>query len=464
MAENQDTSVDSAEAADTRTSRAPAKPHWAVRSVLLVAGLAVFAGAVVMSLHWLSNRPKAARGKPPERIPLVETRALERGAHEVAIRAMGAVMAADRVEVASQVRGEVVEVNPALAPGGHIRRGELLVRIEPEDFELSVTEARARLDNARLDAKRKQLLISQARSSVAQAETEQKLERGRRDVAQREFELLGETIAEEDRELVLRSPQMRGAQAAHDAALASLAEAELAREVAQHSVRTAEAALRTAQLALERTSVAAPFNGVVQRKGVSLGSYLAPGAAVGTLINSDAYWVRVTVPMDQLKWITAVQEDAESATTVEFSHPSWGEGQTRSGRVLKLAPDVEDNGRMAQLIVEVTDPRSLAPKNEGKPKLMLGTLIEGTLHGATVPDCVRIPRAALHDGDTVWIKTDEDRLDIRRVRIRARLEEAVLACDGLKSGDRLITSDLGAPVQNMKVKEMPSRSTRDDSE
>ena len=463
MTENPDRAVDSVKSEHSRTSQVPAKPHWFVRSLLLVAGLAVFAGAVVVSINWMSNRPKAARGKPPERMPLVETRTLERGSHEVVIRAMGAVMAADRVEVASQVKGKVVEVNPSLAPGGHIRRGELLVRIEPEDFELAVTEARARLDNARLDARRKRLLISQARSSVAQAETALKLERGRSEVAQREFELLGETIGEDERELVLRSPQLRAAQAAHDAAVASLAEAELAREAAQHSVRTAESALRRAQLALERTSLAAPFNGVVQRKAVSLGSYVAPGAPVGTLINSDAYWVRVTVPMDQLKWITAAQEDAESATTVEFTHPSWGEGQTRSGRVLKLAPDVEDNGRMAQLIVEVADPRALEPENEGKPKLMLGTLIGGMLHGATVPDCVRIPRSALHDDDTAWIKTDEDTLDIRRVRIRARLEDAVLACDGLETGDRLITSDLGAPVQDMKLKEKPPRSTRTDA-
>ncbi|MFW5802425.1 MAG: efflux RND transporter periplasmic adaptor subunit [Verrucomicrobiota bacterium] len=455
MTENRDTSVTSA---DSQTSQASSKPHWLVRSLLLVAGLAVLAGAVAMSVHWLSNRPKASRGKPSERIPLVETRSLERGTHEVTVRAMGVVMAADRVEVSTQVKGVVVEVNPLLAPGGHVRRGERLVRIEPEDFELAVQEAGARLDNARLNAEQKRLLISQARSSVAQAETALKLERGRSDVARREFDLLGEAVPEEDRELVLRTPQLRSAQAAYDAAEASLAEAKLAREVAEHSVRTAEAGLRTAELALERTSVEAPFNGVVQSKAVSSGAYLAPGSPVGTLINSDVYWVRVTVPPHQLKWIRTAQENAESATTVDFTHPSWEKGQSRSGRVLKLAPSVEESGRMAQLIVEVRDPRSLKPANEDKPGLMLGTLVEGTMHGASVPDCVRIPRAALHDGDTVWIKTDENTLDIRRVRIRARLEDAVLACDGLKTGDRLITSDLGAPVQDMKVQEMQKNS------
>lgn len=457
MTENRDSSV---APVDSQPSQVPPKPHWLVRSLLLAAALAILGGAVLLSVHWMSNRPKARRGKPPERIPLVETRSLERGTHEVTIRAMGAVQAADRVEVSTQVKGEVVEVNPSLAPGGHVQRGERLVRIEPEDFELAVQEADARLDNARLNAEQKRLRISQARSAVAQAETSLKLERGRADVARREFDLLGEEVPEQDRELVLRSPQLRAARAAHDAAVASLAEAKLAREVAQHSVRTAEAGLRTAQLALERTSVPAPFNGVVQRKAISLGSYLTPGAPVGTLVNSDVYWVRVTVPLHQLKWITSVQEDAESATTVEFTHPSWEKGQFRSGRVLKLAPDVEEGGRMAQLIVEVRDPRSLAPASEGKPQLMLGTLVEGTLHGATVPDCVRIPRAALRDGDTVWIKTPDDTLDIRSVRIRARLADAVLACTGLERDERLIVSDLGAPVQDMKVQEISQKSEK----
>ena len=426
---------------------------WLVRGGLLAVSLVVLAGAALLSFYWISNRPKATRGRPPERIPLVKTVPLEKGRHEVTIKAMGTVIPAETVNVTVQVKGVVTDASPALVPGGHIAEGERLVQIEPEDFRLAVKEADARLAMARLAAKQRKLLISKARSSVAQAEQSLELEKGQQDVARREFELLGEKIPEKNRALVLRKPQLNTAQAAYEAALASEREAETAYQSALESVKTSETALRNAQLALERASVSAPFNGVVKTKFASKGSYLVPGNPIVTLVNTDVYWVRVPVPVRQLKWITTAQDDREDASRVELVYNAWEAGRARTGRVLKLAPDLEQGGRMAQVIVEAPDPRSLRSENTAKPQLMLGALMHVVFHGAHLPACVRIPRSALHEGDTIWLKTMDSTLDIRRIRIVARLEDAVLARDGFQTGDRLVVSDLGAPVQGMNIQE-----------
>lgn len=450
MAENPETPSPVAPTSET----APTPPGKLCKGVVLIISLLLLAAAVGLGVRWMANRPRAERRRPPERIPSVTTMAAQRQDREVTLHAMGTVVPFESVHIAAQINGVATFVSSALLPGGRLSEGEEIVRIEPEDYELAVARAEADLESARLTVRRRRLAIEQARSSIAQAETNRQLERGRQRIAQREYEMVNEPIDEADRALVLRTPQLRAAELAYEAAVSAREEAEIAVEAALRTVATAESALRTSQLALERTSVYAPFNAVVQSKAVSSGAYVTPGAPIAALVNTDRYWVRVVVPTHQLRWIRTALDDADSATKVDLRDAGWPEDQVRQGRVLRVAPDLEERGRMAQLIVEVADPLCLRAENQGLPRLMLDSVVYATLHGESIANCLRIPRAALREKAAVWVRTDQNTLDIRPLEVLARLEDAVLADGPVDDGDRIVTSDLGTPVQDMKVQEV----------
>ncbi len=88
---------------------------------------------------------------------------------------------------------------------------------------------------------------------------------------------------------------------------------------------------------------------------------------------------------------------------------------------------------------------------EAKPApMLLGEYVRLEIEGRTLEDVTRIPRAALRDNDTVWTVRD-GRLRISPVTVAWRDAATVFVSQGLQSEDRVVTSELGAPVQDMPV-------------
>ena len=128
------------------------------------------------------------------------------------------------------------------------------------------------------------IALQQAQADVITSEAELLIERGNRAVAERELTLLGEDIPQADRALVLREPQLAAAEA-----------------------RIANAAARVVQAELnhERTTISAPFAGVVAETQVDLGARLNAGAPIAQFIGSDTFWIEVLLRQNELHWLRA---------------------------------------------------------------------------------------------------------------------------------------------------------------
>ena len=118
---------------------------------------------------------------------LVETVTVERGTYAPRIAVLGLVEPVQDIVLSPRVAGQVIELSPKFIPGGMVRKGDTLLRIDPADFEnaLSIRE-----------------------SELQQAEASLEIEEGRQSLARKELDLLGETIDETNRALVLREPQL----------------------------------------------------------------------------------------------------------------------------------------------------------------------------------------------------------------------------------------------------------------
>jgi hypothetical protein len=135
-----------------------------------------------------------------------------------------------------------------------------------------------------------------------------------------------------------------------------------------------------------------------------------------------------------------------------YDQALWGDDVYRTGRVIRLAADLEEQGRMARLIVSVEDPLSLEPADAEKPRLLLGSYVRCEIEGIQLASVASLGRGLIRDGNSVWIMDSEDKLDIRPVEIAFRGRDRVMISGGIRAGERLVVSRLATPVQGMALR------------
>ncbi len=362
--------------------------------------LAALGCGIAITYHLLQTGPEAKPKKRPPMAALVEVMKIKSSDQQTSVSGMGEIIPAEEVELKPRVSGEIVEISPDFAPGGYFDSGETMLRIDSRDYEL---------------------IEEQLASQAAQARSDLVIEMGNQRIAERELALLGEDVKDEEKELILRQPQLKQLQAASS---------------------FADSKLEKARLDLARTSIMAPFNSIVTEKNVTTGTRVNESTILTRLVGTDVFWLRLTVPVQQLNWITIPIRDGEGGSKVKIRVPS---GSYRMGEVIRLEAELESQGRMAQLLVAIEDPLSLKEENRDKPKLLLGSYVSAEIEGKTVHG-VRISRANLHDNDTVWLMDDEGKLEIRSAEILFREKDHIIVNGSLKEGERIVTSTLSSPV------------------
>jgi RND family efflux transporter MFP subunit len=366
---------------------------------------------VTLAVILVRTSPRSTPRPPQRTARLVEVLPVEMKAQSTALQAFGTVRPAREVTVYPRVAGEIIDISPSLIPGGRFDGGEMLLTIDPIDFQLQVRQRQA---------------------DVAAARANLSLEMGQQAVALREYELLGETISEENRDLVLRKPQLAQAQA---------------------TLSASESALDLAELDLERTTVTAPFNATVRTRNVNKGMQVSTVTELVTVTGSDEYWVELTLPVSQLKWVRVPRHEQEEGSRVHIrSQASTGEAGHRDGVILRLLPDLEPDGRLARLLVSVMDPLALLPKNAGKPPLILGDYVSAEIVGIGLPRAVSLDRRFFRDGDYVWLMNADHQLELRPVEVAFRSVDTLLVTAGLDTGEKVITTDLPAAVEGMALR------------
>lgn len=367
----------------------------------------VIAAGLVVATYITRKAPKAQKRAPVKVIPVVEVQVVQPGDHRIMVPAMGTVVPAREVVLRAQVSGKVLSLHPEFLVGGYIKENAEILQIDPVDYQLTVTLAEAK--------------VKDAESALELAEEEA-------NAAKEEWRLLDDTNTnDKPPPLVAKEPQLAAAQA---------------------RLKAEQAELKKAELDLKRTSVRSPFNGIVRTKSVEVGSLVTPQDPLAELVGVDEYWIQVSVPVDYLKWISVPNRKGKKGSQVRVVHRS---GYERTGEVIELLGDLETEGRMARILAAVKDPLGLKDSGQKTRPLLIGEYVRVEIEGPPLNQVFRIPRVALRDNDTIWVVGDDSTLDIRPVTTIWRDTQTVFLDQGLNPGDRVIVSDLAAPVEGMKI-------------
>lgn len=374
-----------------------------LRAAIIVA---ILAGAIGIAILLVKTKPEVALApaKIGGALP-VSVRILAPEKRQVIVEAMGTVEPAQAATLQSQVAGRLLWVSPDLTPGGRFAKGSRIAQIDPADYELALEERRNQVATARMNLT---------------------LEEGKQAVARREYEALGRELSGNEQALVLRAPQL---------------------ESATRALAAAEAALKKAELDLARATIVAPFNATVQKKLADVGSYIATAGGIASLVGTDEFFVTLAVPVHYLRWIRA----GDKGSAVTLFPGANGDPRSREGTVARIAAELEDQGRLAKVIVRVTDPLCLRKENRDKPPLLAGMYLRAVIAGAAADGVIAIPRSLLREGDMIALRDTEGKLELRTVTVLYRgRNEMLLAGEGL-AGTELITTPLidpaiGAPL------------------
>ncbi|MEZ5303072.1 MAG: efflux RND transporter periplasmic adaptor subunit [Verrucomicrobiales bacterium] len=384
-------------------------------TIQIAASLLAFGAAGGAALVLLKTAPTTEPGEKSSKPKMVRVIDLAPSDERIVVSAWGTVIPAREITMQPRVSGRVVRQSEALVPGGRLAAGEMLVEIDGDDYKLALAERMAELEDAKYELE---------------------VERGRQIIAKREWEQLREDVPEADANpaLALREPHLRRAEA---------------------MVAKAQNAIAQAELALKRTAVAAPFNGMVTEEAVEVGQLVDPNTDICRLVGTDAFWIRATLPVADLARVRLPADGEPGAAAKIYLDTGEPGAAPWDGTVVRLLSDLEPSGRMARLIVAVADPLGEAGGAAARTPLLLGSYVRADIEAGVLRGVLAIPRAALREGDRVWLVGGDDRLRIADAKILWTRPGTVLIEDVLEPGERLVVSELKAALPEMAVNPQP---------
>ncbi len=342
--------------------------------------------------------------------PLVRTATVAVTDVRVDVSTQGTVEPHRMIDLSPQVGGRVVQVSENLRAGAFVTADEVLLQLDPTDYELA---------------------IAQQEASVARAELRLVQEHAEAEASLRAWrELEGERTADP---LVLRQPQIADA---------------------EKTLAAAKAQLQRARLDLERCTLRAPFAARVRSAKVEIGSLVQPGQKLAEIYDLAQVEVRLPIPSTDAAFVDLPMyrdSDATLATRVVFEGEFAGRRYQWLGRVVRTEGELDRRTRQLTVVASVDNPYERAA-GSARPPLTIGMFVRANIEGRTFAGVAVVPRAAVTPAGEVWVVDSEHRLRSRKVEVLRLEAERALLSGGLQAGEVVVTSQLDTPHAGMPVR------------
>jgi len=333
----------------------------------------------------------------------------------LSVRTQGEVQPKTEIDLIPQVSGRIVGISGSFAEGAEFGPGTTLIKIDDTDYKLAVIRAEASIAGAQVAVER---------------------------------ELANAKIKEQH---WVDNP---GAGEPTPYALNKLQVAE-----ARALLLAAEADLKEARLNVARTEINVPFLGRVRERNVGIGQYVTAGTLLGRVYSTDTVEIRLPltdIQLAELNLPMGFMADDFNAPVVQFKATVGRIERFWTGHLVRINASVDPQTRMIYAIAEVKDPYGASSSN-GAP-FAVGMFVSAEIKGLTSQKAMVLPRTALRNADKVYVINDNNRLEIRTVKILSTSEDIVLVSKGVEPGEKVVTSTIAAAVDGMEVRTISRQS------
>ncbi|MBQ75184.1 MAG: efflux transporter periplasmic adaptor subunit [Gammaproteobacteria bacterium] len=368
--------------------------------------IVIIIGGFGLAAVIISTGPKLEPQAARSTAPLVRTWQASARTVQMTTITHGTVLPRTESDLIPEVSGRVTAISPAMVSGGFFKKGDMLLEIDPLDYEVALEQARAALASAR----------SELTNAKRAHERQQDLAR-----------------------------KQSTSESLRDDALNRL-------HFAQASIREARARLSRAQRDLARTKVTAPYEGRVRSERVDVGQFVNRGASIASLYSTDFAEVRLPVHDEELAYLqlplTGVAGDNTVKPKVTLRARFAGKEHVWEGIIVRTEGELDPQTRMINVIAQVEAPYK---QKDDRPPLAVGLFVEAEILGNQVDSVYIVPRSALQANNQVYIIDGENRLVFREVDILRIVDEKVYIRGGFGSGETVCLSTLNNAIQGMVV-------------
>ncbi|QDU60056.1 Multidrug resistance protein MdtA precursor [Planctomycetes bacterium Pan216] len=417
----------------------------------IVVGVAILAIAV-------------ANGKPLNREPLAElARPLRVAAatpRELApvVVGYGTAQPTSVWTAVTEVSGRLVDVHPKLDAGERVRQGELLLRIDPTDYQLRVDQLEAELTQANAMLRETEQRLENEKALLEIEEESLRLTESELARMQKLASRAAASASDLDLERRSRLTQLRQVQSIRN----TIAVLPVQIDNQRAAIKLTQSKLDEAKRNLERTRIIAPFEGRLAEVTLEPGQVVATGERLFELHADDAMEIEAQFPLDKVRELFTSRNNfsSESGQAVLTQH-HWEplrvmvrarDGNTAVewvGKVTRVRERLDEVTRTLGVVVEVSN-RGEGGQPSAVPDLLKGTFCEVELIGEPRRESIVIPRVALA-GKNVYIVDDENRLSRRPVNVDFIAHEEVRIESGIEPGERVVITDPTPAVEGMLV-------------
>lgn len=423
----------------------------------------------LIAFFWLkSHNAPPERTRVPPRPPVVETIAFEPTEADFEIHVGGNVVPSLEVTISAQVAGTVVAKSDNLEGGRYVSQDASLLQIDPASYELEVQEIGSELQQVEEDLRR--ITVEAAGNAALIQIAEGRLELATKELARVKSLFADNAVAETE----LDEAQGLELEASNTLQVLrnfrDLIPTRRGRLEAQ--LKLTELRHQQAQLKLDRTSVVAPFDGIITSDAVELGDFVQPGDVLLAIEDIASVEVECNLRTDDLYWLWNSQQPGPTEQTgghesadreifevprahatvtyavggQEFQWPGMlaryeGRGIDRATRTVPCRVIVADLKRHDAA--------------DGPPALMRGMYVTVALPVLPSVRLWRLPNRALQPSGQVWT-VDGGALRIHKIEPARVLPDSVLIRADrteLKAGDRVVVSQLATAFDGMQVRD-----------
>jgi RND family efflux transporter MFP subunit len=372
--------------------------------------VALLFGAIVLTTLLFLNRPETEIAPPVQVAVSVDVAEVVKQSLRIPVQAQGTVSPMRETSIMSEVNGRIIEVSPAFTVGGFVSQGDVLLRIDPRDYETNLLRAEA--------------AVKSAESILAQ-------EKGGALVAEREWQKLpaGSQRSEEAKNLYLRKPQLAQAQA---------------------QLLAARADLNTAKDNLERTFIRAPYDALIRTKRSDLGQFVAAGTPLADVFAVEYAEIRLPIPQNKLEYLELPGLNGEgTGSTIDLTTDVGGTVKHWTARLQRTEGVYDERSRVLYAVARIEDPYGL--RHPDREPLLIGTFVNATIDGRELHDVVPLPRYVLRAGNNLWVIDKNNRLRNREVTLLRTGGDIVYVSAGLDNGERVALTVLDSSLDGSEV-------------
>ena len=416
---------------------------------------------IVKSQSGMQHEPAASFITP------VKTIEIKQFSIKPSITGFGIVEPDIQFEAKSEVAGKIVYVHPQLRNGATFAEDSVVIRIEADDFQSSLQQAKANTAVNQAQLREVVVKFKNTRSDLKLAQ--QKLKLAQNDL-NRADELVKKKLVSQSNFEAQKSKVIQLQQEVQNlkSLLKTLPEQKAS---LQASLSNTQAAAQSKQRNLDRTTIRLPFNARISDLAVEENQYVSQGALLFTAQTTDKVLIDTQLPLEQFRILAKDFGDNQEQIREAFQRGFSLDLLTQLGltatvrlgddfsaiwdaKVERISSQLDPVIRTLGVIVSIDKPYAQIQPGI-KPPLIDGMYTEVVIKGNPKKYFV-IPRDALHEGE-LFLLTPQNTLQRRTLKPDKLQGSMALFETGLQAGEKLIVSDPFPAISGMSIKPSPDK-------